>query len=172
MQEFWRLRGFPPGSRSLSSRVPFPTEPSESGGGMVSCQKDPGILCVSCEYSEDSVRREAGTLKPLWGSQPPTRGARLADTDTLSWLQGREPCPRSPLHQRCTRYMSMLFWPSVSVTETSAPCCEPDVNHSVTLRLSIKTSRREAKLGLIVLTSLIHCGLMSVHQQHILKSWG
>lgn len=50
-----------PGLRSLTIRVLFPTEDFREcvcGGGMVSCQKDPGILCVSSEYSEDSVRRE------------------------------------------------------------------------------------------------------------------
>lgn len=50
--------------RSLLA-FPFPLNHQKVGGGMVSCQKDPGILHVSCEYSEDSVRREAGTLKPL-----------------------------------------------------------------------------------------------------------
>lgn len=70
-QEFSRFPGFPP----QIFHVFFPTTASErGGGGMVSCQTDPGILCVSSKYSEDSVRREAGTLKPLWAGQPPTRG--------------------------------------------------------------------------------------------------
>lgn len=58
---FRRLSGFPsPVSTHSASRLSFPLLPlclCVFGGG-VSCQTDPGILCVSTEYSEDSVRRE------------------------------------------------------------------------------------------------------------------
>lgn len=65
-------RGFPlAGLRMLTIPVLFPTEASECGGGIVSCQKDPGILCVSTEYSEDSVGRE-GRYSAAIVSQPAT----------------------------------------------------------------------------------------------------
>lgn len=41
----------------------------------------------------------------------------------------------------------------------NAPCYEPDVNHSVTTPLPIQISQRQPKLGLIDLTSFVHCGL-------------
>lgn len=43
----------------------FPTETLVCGGGIVSCQDGLGILCVNTEYSEDLVRRQASTLRPL-----------------------------------------------------------------------------------------------------------
>lgn len=74
---------------------------------MVSCQKDPGILCEH-QYSEDSVGREAGTLRPLWASQTPTRGARLADT--LSWLEGQKLGLKSTLNLHYKLSSCLAVW--------------------------------------------------------------
>lgn len=97
-REFWRLSGFPLHLRSLAIRVLVPTKASECGGGWYPVR----------EIQEFSVWA-LSTVKTQWGERPvhwshckpashPHVVLGLADTDTLSWLEGQELCPKSSLY--------------------------------------------------------------------------
>lgn len=76
-QECWRLSGFPPVCDRSLLGIFFPLKLC-TVGEMVSRQKDPGIICVSTQYSEDSVERGRYTETIVSRPATHTRGARLA----------------------------------------------------------------------------------------------
>lgn len=57
----------------------FPPEPSERGGGTVSCQKGPGLLETQCGLSEETDQHTEAIERQA-AAHLPTCAAMLADT--------------------------------------------------------------------------------------------